>query len=357
MDDTDDEKFESIQSKHHTTRDSSKFVDAENEQSGVESAQDSAGSEGFQSVVDDPFTGSTIEQKQLLIRQLTQTEGCFESPIDVSISKAKEIQLQPLEWIHFDVPPKKIKVTNTGLSVILSAKWKQERPYIQGGPFIGKYVFSNWHLHWGKNAMEGSEHLIDGVKYPAEMHVVTFKSSYLTQEAALKEQDGCATLVYLFKLQDAPNPDFQCIVEALKDIKNPGTSKKIETHLITNLVRIFTEDYLMYWGAVSTQKCTHYVMWLITRVPIGISAEQVDALRFVLDNEGKMLTRNFRDQQELHNRSIFHVCPSSSKYATLLPLPDGPPIAQIYRCEVHYENSDQKIENTFNYAIEIKKPM
>lgn len=267
------------------------------------------------------FDENSMQQKQLYIRKLTETEGCFEAPINISISKAKEIQLLPLEWIHFDVPPKKIKVTNTGLSLILSAKWNEERPYIQGGPFTGKYVFSNWHLHWGKNVMEGSEHTIDGVKYPAEMHVVTFKSSYLTQAAALKEQDGCTALVYLFKLQDIPNPNFQDIVDALKDVKNPGTSKKITPHPITNLIRIFTEDYLMYWGSISTQKCTHFILWLISRIPIGISAEQVDALRFILDNEGKLLTRNFRDIQDAKHRSIFHVCPSSSKYATLLSIP------------------------------------
>lgn len=48
--------------------------------------------------------------------------------------------------------------------------------------------------------MEGSEHTVDSSHCPAEMHVITFKSAYLTQEAALKEQDGCATLVYFFQV-------------------------------------------------------------------------------------------------------------------------------------------------------------
>lgn len=309
-----------------------------------------------ETVYEDANDDTSEHQKQLYVRQLIETEGCFESPIDITITKAKEIQLQPLEWIHFEVAPKKIKITNTGLSLIMSAKWKQERPYIQGGPFIGKYVFSNWHLHWGKNPMEGSEHTIDGVQYPAEMHVVTFKSSYLTQEAALKEQDGCATLVYVFKLQDAPNPAFQLIVDALNYVKICGTSKKLELRPITNLVRMFNEDYFMYWGSVSTQKCTHYILWLITRLPIGVSAEQVDALRFILDSEGKLLTRNYRNIQEFHNRTLFHVCPSASKYSTLLPIPDEKRIAQIYRCEVYYENKNIKDRyRSLNYAIEMKK--
>lgn len=85
-------------------------------------------------------------------------------------------------------------------AVILSAKWHQERPFLSGGPFVGKYVFSQLHFHWGKNNMEGSEHTIDGAQQPLEMHVVHFRSRYLTQEAALKEDDGIAVLVYFFKV-------------------------------------------------------------------------------------------------------------------------------------------------------------
>lgn len=330
MNNTKDEKFESAVSEKHSNADESKYQDAD--------------SELYLTIQENhPDFENSISQKQLYIRQLTETEGCFESPIDICLTNAKDIRLKPLEWVHFEVPPKKIKVTNTGLSIIMSAKWKQERPYLQGGPFTGKYVFSSWHLHWGKDPMEGSEHTIDGSKYPAEMHVVTFKSSYLTQEAALKEQDGCTTLVYIFKLQETPNPDFQIIVDALSEIKNPGMSKKIEIRPITNLVRKFKDDYFMYWGSVSTQKCTHYILWLITRVPIGVSAEQVDALRFIFDTEGKMLTRNFRDTQDFHNRTLFHVCPSASKFATLLSVPNEKHVSQTYRCEVYYENTNIKM--------------
>nr|XP_023011991.1 carbonic anhydrase 3-like [Leptinotarsa decemlineata] len=282
-------------------------------------------------------------QKQLWIRKLTQTEGCYESPIDICLTRSKEIELPPLEWINFEIPPKKIKITNTGQTIIFSAKWGQERPYLASGPFLGKYVFSNWHLHWGANDMEGSEHSVDGTSYPAEMHVVTFKSCYLTQEAALKEQDGCATLVYLFKLQDAPNPAFQTIVDALLDVPKAGTSKKIEPSIITNLVKKFTSDYFMYWGSVSTEKCVHYILWLISRIPIAVSAEQIDSLRFIFDEKGNPLTRNFRDVNN-QKRTVFHVNPSSSKYSTLLPFSNGSrDVVQLFRCESDYNVEDASI--------------
>lgn len=46
--------------------------------------------------------------------------------------------------------------------MILSAKWQTERPYVVGGPLLGKYAFSQLHFHWGENEMTGSEHYADG---------------------------------------------------------------------------------------------------------------------------------------------------------------------------------------------------
>jgi len=85
--------------------------------------------------------------------------------------------------------------------VIASGKWGQERPYITNGVLSGKYVFSQMHFHWGINDMEGSEHTIDGRQFPGELHVVLFKSCYLTQESALKERDGIVILVYMLDVR------------------------------------------------------------------------------------------------------------------------------------------------------------
>ncbi|CAH1995988.1 unnamed protein product [Acanthoscelides obtectus] len=261
-------------------------------------------------------------EKQIKIRELVSNEGCFDSPINISLTYSTPMTLSPLKWVNFEVPPKKMKLTNTGHTVIFSAKWGQERPYIMDGPFVGRYVFSSWHLHWGISPLEGSEHAVDGVKYPAEMHVILFKSSYLTQEAALKEQDGCAALVYFFKLQDTPNPCFQDIIMTLKDIHDPGTSRKISPSPITSIVRKFTNDYFLYWGAISTARCRHYLMWLINRVPIGVSEAQIDAFRYLTDEEGHHITRNFRELQDTKDRTVLHINPSTSRYATLLSIPE-----------------------------------
>lgn len=48
---------------------------------------------------------------------------------------------------------------------MLSATWLVEKPHLCDGPFVGKYIFSQLHFHWGKTDMNGSEHYIDGGRF------------------------------------------------------------------------------------------------------------------------------------------------------------------------------------------------
>uniref|UniRef100_A0A6P7H4I3 Uncharacterized protein LOC114345985 isoform X2 n=1 Tax=Diabrotica virgifera virgifera TaxID=50390 RepID=A0A6P7H4I3_DIAVI len=58
--------------------------------------------------------GSSVYKKLMWIRDLPMNEGCFESPIDINLKNAKEMDLPPLIWMNFETPPKKTKITNTG---------------------------------------------------------------------------------------------------------------------------------------------------------------------------------------------------------------------------------------------------
>lgn len=47
----------------------------------------------------------------------------------------------------------------------------------------------------------------------------------------------------------------------------------------------------------------------------------MERFRSLTDTNEKPLIRNFRNVQPLQNRTVFHVNPSTSQYATLLPVP------------------------------------
>lgn len=142
----------------------------------------------------------------------------FQSPIDLNIGRMIEKELTPLIWCHYENLPLKLKITNTGktgdvmlkewksiarlnffqnsylfqvysrllsiflvFSVILSAKWHDEGPFFTGGPFSSKQIFSQLHLHWGANDMEGSEHSVDGERSKFEKYICNSAWVYLQQ--------------------------------------------------------------------------------------------------------------------------------------------------------------------------------
>lgn len=56
---------------------------------------------------------------------------------------------------------------------------------------------------------------------------------------------------------------------------------------------------------------------------LNIVLFQLEQFRSLMDANEEPLIRNFRNIQPLHNRRVFHVCPSKSKYSTLLPIPQA----------------------------------
>lgn len=41
-----------------------------------------------------------------------------------------------------------------------------------GGGLHNMYKIEQYHFHWGDNSQHGSEHAVDGVKYPIEVRKV-----------------------------------------------------------------------------------------------------------------------------------------------------------------------------------------
>ncbi|KAG8263779.1 hypothetical protein J6590_024006 [Homalodisca vitripennis] len=250
------------------------------------------------------------EEGKVLIRRLAQTDGTLISPIDLTLDITTPLSLEKLRWLNFDLEPTKLKVTNTGETAIVSGKWNQIRPYLNRGPLDANYVFSQLHFHWGKDEHEGSEHTAGGIKYPLEMHVVFYKTGYLTQPAALKHDDGIVTVVYLIKLQDKSTPGLQLLTAHLDKVTEPYTSVLLPLVPLSCLLVPFTKDYFLYWGSLATSRCSHKVLWFVSRAALGITTEDLDKFRSMLNSGREKLNRNFRITNEAQGRTVFHVSPS-----------------------------------------------
>ncbi|XP_070172067.1 carbonic anhydrase 1 [Polyergus mexicanus] len=268
------------------------------------------------------------------IQQLAKTDGKLESPINLNISYMKVVKLNPVQWLNYNVIPKKMKLTNTGYTVILSATWHAEEPYLCDGPFVGNYIFSQLHFHWGKTDMNGSEHYVDGGSMPMELHAVHYKSDYETQVAALRQNGGITILVYLFQLQVSPNPLLDDIVKALPFVHMAHSSVRLVPFPITNIIRCFQHDYFVYWGSITMTNIKNSILWLISREPLGISIEQIAEFRTLYDEHRMPILTNCHPLKDRGDRNVFHVCPSGSMYATLRPIPHNSSDSSIVQEDV-----------------------
>jgi len=64
------------------------------------------------------------------------------------------------------------------------------------------YRFGQFHFHWDETDRDGSEHTIDGQRFPLEMHVVHYKEKYssLADALASDELDAAAVMAVFFQV-------------------------------------------------------------------------------------------------------------------------------------------------------------
>ena len=56
------------------------------------------------------------------------------------------------------------------------------------------YSLEQFHAHWGGSSSVGSEHLVDGKSYAAELHLVFWNTRYNNFKEAMKQPGGLTVL-------------------------------------------------------------------------------------------------------------------------------------------------------------------
>ena len=131
-----------------------------------------------------------------------------------------------------------------------------------------------------------------------EVHMMFFKSSYISEDRAINEPDGICFIAYFVKVTelsetvtavgteevahiilivqlDKENEDLAPVVNLLEEVENPVTCEHLEP-MALSFVPLFKDDYLLYWGhADTTPNSSHTILWIISRIPILMSAKQV----------------------------------------------------------------------------------
>ncbi|XP_053668010.1 carbonic anhydrase 2-like [Anopheles marshallii] len=243
-------------------------------------------------------------ENEALVWSLASVEAYQPAPIDINVGRAEHIELPALRWNHYETLPASVKLTNTGETVILSARWNGESPSLEGGALDGRYLFSQLHFHWGQTALDGSEHTIDGYRLPLEMHVIHFAERFGDQDEALSVPGGILCLVYFFNLKSNPNRFIDPVVKGLSSTVLPESYTKLEPFPLVDLFHAFVDEYFLYWGCTRNGPKVAPMLWMLSRTQEPLDFHQLKQFNRLLD----------RRMRPHHNPQPSNIGPSKGRH-------------------------------------------
>ncbi|XP_067222009.1 carbonic anhydrase 4b [Chanodichthys erythropterus] len=179
---------------------------------------------------------------------------------------------------------------------------------IDGANLGATYKAQQLHLHWGKNGGPGSEHTIDGEKYPMELHIVHIKEKYSSVEQAIGDPSGVAVLGFFYEESENANKKYEGIINSLENITHPGTNVTLGDISLDMLIPSHDklEKYYRYQGSLTTPACSEAVVWTIFEEPIPLSREQLSAFSNLTFHDGTAMVNTYRPVQLRYAREVFY---------------------------------------------------
>ncbi|XP_075684212.1 carbonic anhydrase 13-like [Rhinoderma darwinii] len=237
-----------------------------------------------------------------------------QSPINIYTKKVRyDSSLNPL-YIYYDSKSSR-RLVNVGHCFNVEFEDTNDRSVLSDGPLTGYYRLRQFHFHWGSSDRDGSEHVIDGHVYPAELHIVHWNSQKnLSFDEAVKHPDGIAVIGVLLKLGE-PNPVIQNIIDNLDQVKTKNKECPFTTFDLSSLLPK-DRNYWTYQGSLTTSPYLECVTWIILQEAIPISSEQLQHFRGLLctsENEDPtFILENHRAIQPLETRVVRASCKNKS---------------------------------------------
>ncbi|XP_059380199.1 carbonic anhydrase 14-like [Carassius carassius] len=229
--------------------------------------------------------------------------GKAQSPINIDTYKVfYEPKLPPIKLEGYDLTGSPaLTLINNGHTLQLSLPSSVR---IMKG-FDHVYVAAQLHFHWGTKEVPGSEHTIDHVHFPAEIHVVHYNSKYVDIIEAASKADGLAVLGGFIGIGLHDNDNYEKILSALTDISIEESDTEIPGFNVRHLLPDCLDRFYRYNGSLTTPPCFQTVSWTVFNDSIRVSRRQLTALEDTLKTEhNKLLSKNFRAPQLLHGRKV-----------------------------------------------------
>uniref|UniRef100_A0A669QVW2 carbonic anhydrase n=1 Tax=Phasianus colchicus TaxID=9054 RepID=A0A669QVW2_PHACC len=235
--------------------------------------------------------------------------GQSQSPIDITTQWVlPDPSLPPIRPVGYDHPlVPTFSLTNNGHTVVLALP---PTLHLEGLP--RSFAAAQLHFHWGHSGHpEGAEHLLNGHRAPAEMHVVHYDAErYANASEAQHHAAGLAVLGILLEVGDEPNAAYANILNHLGSVRYAGQTTSIPSFNVQELLPKRLDRYYRYNGSLTTPPCLQSVLWTVFQQPVYISTAQLEQLQGSLyataadEPSAERLEDNFRDPQDLNQRPV-----------------------------------------------------
>lgn len=220
------------------------------------------------------YEGETSPEHWIEIEKNSSCDGEKQSPINIIHKDAVIAPLKNELSVNYSSKTLVSKVENNGHSIQFDFEYGDSIVYKNE-----TYLLKQIHFH------EPSEHKINGIVYPIEIHLVHVNHS------------GKITVLGVFGEEGSESDLFE-FLESFLPLEN-GTHKEIHQELDLSILLKNKQSYYSYSGSLTTPPCEENVNWIVFKNPIILSETEVLKLK---DN---MPINNYRNQQDINNRKVF----------------------------------------------------
>ncbi|XP_078802878.1 receptor-type tyrosine-protein phosphatase gamma isoform X2 [Oryzias latipes] len=236
-----------------------------------------------------------------------------QSPVDIvdeqSVPSDEYLELV-LDRFYVD-SSNQTTMKNTGKTVAVLLK---DDYFVRGAGLPGRFKAEKMEFHWGQsNGSAGSEHSINGRRFPVEMQIYLYNSDdFDSLTAAIKERRIIAAMAVFFELGQKDNPAVEPIIQGLKGVVHHEKETNLRPFVLRDLLPSSVDSYYRYTGSLTTPPCSKVVEWIVFSRPVYLSHSQLEAFYSIFTTEQQdhvksveYLRNNFRPLQDLAQRKVF----------------------------------------------------